>query len=76
MLDIHFSSPEIVDICNGFQVQKLKTKTLGGRVLSKGDAEDKFIATVWFISGRLKTSVEFAANPEKFQGVSMDLELP
>jgi hypothetical protein len=76
MSDIHFSSPEIVDICNGFQVQKLKTRTLGGGAMSRGNAQDKFIATVWFISGRLKTAVEFAANPEKFQGLSMDLELP
>lgn len=75
MFDIHFSSPEIVDICNGFKVQKLKTRTLGGKVMSRGDAEDKYIATVWFISGRLKAGVEFAANPEAYQGRSVDLEL-
>jgi DNA-binding MltR family transcriptional regulator len=76
MSDIHFSSPEVVDMCNGLQVQKLKTKTLGGRVMSKGSAQDKFIATVWYISGRLKLAVEKAANPKEFEGSSIDLELP
>jgi DNA-binding MltR family transcriptional regulator len=58
LLEMRFDFPEIVALCNEFQVLALNAELLGNRALSRGDSKDKFVGTANYIAIRLRRLID------------------